>query len=270
MATQSSTAPARSASATVHRSAARSGYFFWTSVLLLAFVLIGFAPTLYLRSFFSTAEPNMPLYLYLHGAVLTAWFAWLVSQTWLVRAGRTSTHRRLGWAGAALAVGICLVGPMATLGVVGRIRAAGLDFDTDMSALPFLGVEGVTMLKFAAPLVWGNLVSIVVFAGLVGAAVAMRGRAEHHKRLMIIASISLVVPALARISRWPVFGGEDGPFLPLAGLGLLLSVTVFDLLTRKKPHRATVIGTLAVVAGIVVSNMVSTTPWGQAFVRSLG
>ena len=56
------------------RKRARAGFYFWTSLLLLASVLIGFTPTLYLRPLFTQAEPSLPLDLYLHGAVLTAWY----------------------------------------------------------------------------------------------------------------------------------------------------------------------------------------------------
>src|SRR5262245_59190794 len=116
--------------------ATRSSFFFWISALLLSFVLIGFAPTLYLRAFFPVAP--MPGYLYAHGAILTAWFAWLLLQTSLVRGGNTATHRRMGVIGACIAAAAVVAGPLATVGVVDTIRAAGLDWDTDMSALPFL------------------------------------------------------------------------------------------------------------------------------------
>jgi len=57
------------------------------SVLLFAMVLIGFSPTLYLRSVFDV--PKIPAYLFLHGAVLTAWYAWFVVQTYCVAIRRT-------------------------------------------------------------------------------------------------------------------------------------------------------------------------------------
>src|SRR5688572_12989748 len=74
----------------LERAAARSGFFFWMSVVLLAFLIVGFAPSLYLRVFFDT--PPIPFYLHVHGAVVTSWFVWLVLQTSLVRTGRTATH----------------------------------------------------------------------------------------------------------------------------------------------------------------------------------
>ena len=134
------------ASAIRSEEAARSSFFFWLSVLLLSFLLLGFAPTLYLRAF-TDPEP-IPAYLHVHGIVLTSWYVWLVIQTSMVRTGRTATHRRLGVIGAVIGAAVVFAGPMATIGVVGRLRAAGVDWDTDMSVLRELGVQGVPMLQF--------------------------------------------------------------------------------------------------------------------------
>jgi hypothetical protein len=76
------------------------------AALLVA--LIGFAPSYYLRSF-STAEPLTTL-VHLHGGLATAWLLLFVAQTSLVSVGRTDLHRRVGPAGAALAVLFVIVG----------------------------------------------------------------------------------------------------------------------------------------------------------------
>jgi hypothetical protein len=248
--------------------AARSGFFFWMSALLLAFVLIGFAPTLYLREFF----PALPIpgYLYAHGIIVTTWFVWLVLQTSLVRNGHTATHRRMGVIGAVIGAAVVVAGPMATVGVVARMRAMGLDWDTDISALPFLGVEGVPMLNFAAQVVWTNFVSIAVFAGLLAAALLLRRNPQAHKRLMLLGSIVTVAPALARISRWPIIGGEDSGFIPAMLLALLLSVVVHDLVTMRRLHRATWIGVAAIVLGTVAVQAIAGSEFGRAVVKMLG
>jgi hypothetical protein len=44
-----------------------------------------------------------------------------------------------------------------------------------------------------------NLIGIFVFAGLVAAGIAFRHRAEWHKRLMLLATMALLTPAVARI-----------------------------------------------------------------------
>ena len=249
--------------------AARTSYFFWLSIVMLALLLVGFAPTLYLRPYFDV-EP-IPGYLYVHGAVLTAWYVWLVVQTSMVRTGRIATHQRLGVIGAGIAAAVVVVGPMASLGVPGRVTAAGLDWNADVSvAVPYVGVEGVTVLAFVANVVWVNLISIVVFAGLVGAAILLRSNRETHKRLILIASMLNILPAVARISRWPVLGGEDSGLIQGVLVGLLLSLLVHDIVTRRRPHQATLIGIGTVVLGFVVLQIVLGSDAGLAFVRNLG
>lgn len=268
MASQTAAAAAAALDQNATRASTRSGYFFWMSALLLAFLLVGFSPTLYLREFFPV-DP-IPVHLYVHGAVLTSWFVWLVLQTSLVRQGNTAMHRRMGVIGAVIGAAAVVAGPLATLGVVARLRAAGLDWDTDMSAVPFLGVEGVPMLSFAAQVVWGNFVTIAVFAGMLATAVLLRRNPPAHKRLMLLGSIIMVAPALARISRWPIIGGEDTPFIPGMLLALVLSVVVHDLVTMRRLHRATWIGVGAIVIGAIAQQAIAGSEFGLAIVKMLG
>jgi hypothetical protein len=205
-----------------------------------------------------------------HGIVLTSWYVWLVVQTSMVRTGRTATHRQLGVIGGVLGAAVVVAGPMATLGVVGRVRAAGFDWDTDMSVIPSLGIEGVPMVNFVSQVVWGNFVSIAVFAGLLATALLLRRSPQAHKRLMVLASIAIVGPALARISRWPVLGGEDGPFIPLILVGLLLAVIAHDLVVERRVHRATWIGCGVIVLAAIVQQIIAGSELGLAVVRMMG
>ena len=246
----------------------RSKFFFGMSVVLLVFVVSGFAPTLYLRAFFDV--PPIPGYLYLHGAILTGWFVWLVLQTSLVQTARTATHRRLGIAGAVWAAAVVAGGLLATFNVVGRVVAGGLDLGADTSAIPELGVAGVTLEAFLSEVVWLNLASVCAFALLILAAILLRGRPSAHKRLMLLASIAIIGPALARVSRWPPFGGEDSPFVLVVLLSLLAALVVHDLLTTKRVHPATLLGgALLILLAGVVGAVVASSPFGLAFTRSL-
>jgi hypothetical protein len=188
----------------------------------------------------------------------------------MVRTGRTATHRQLGVIGGVLGAAVVVAGPMATLGVVGRVRAAGFDWDTDMSVIPSLGIEGVPMVNFVSQVVWGNFVSIAVFAGLLATALLLRRSPQAHKRLMVLASIAIVGPALARISRWPVLGGEDGPFIPLILVGLLLAVIAHDLVVERRVHRATWIGCGVIVLAAIVQQIIAGSELGLAVVRMMG
>src|ERR1041385_4599640 len=76
-------------------------FFPGMAIFAIAIVFAGFARTYFLRSYFQP-QP-LPLYLKVHGLLFTAWIGLFLVQTSLVAAGRTDIHRRLGWAGAALA-----------------------------------------------------------------------------------------------------------------------------------------------------------------------
>ena len=247
---------------------ARSNFFFGMSALLLTLVLVGFAPTLYLRAFFDV--PPIRSHLYVHGVIVTSWFVWLLVQTTLVKTRRTADHRRLGVIGAALGFATVGAGLLATLNAPSGITAAGLSLDADISAV---GVEGLgagdPIIARISGGVWGNLGSVLAFLVLLVAAIRLRTRPDSHKRLMLIASIAIMAPALGRISRWPIIGGEQGPFVPIVLVSLLLALIGYDLLSTRRIQRATLLGGACAVACIGGGLMIGATDWGRAIVRAL-
>ena len=158
------------------------------SLALLLIVLLGFARTFFLRAFF--AVPPIPIHVYIHGIVLTAWFAWFYVQALLARAGRVDWHRRLGVAGAVLgaAVIVANVTVIAWIGPRLRFLLYGAKLDP----------------AFLMRVVWGDIGSIISFAVLLGFALGLRRRPQIHKRLMYFASLSIVGQAVGRIAHWPL------------------------------------------------------------------
>jgi len=248
------------AAAFLVRAEGRSRFFLGMSVLLLAIVVIGFVPTLFLRPFFNVAP--MPGYLYAHGYILTAWFVLLVAQAALIGAGRPDVHRRLGVLGAVLAVVVVFGGMMAGLLKASRLQSLGVDLDARIG--PDAGVF------------WANLGATLVFIVFVTLAVLLRGRPQAHKRLLLLASINLMGPPLGRIARWPIFGGVGfnarAPLeaaIPVTGILVLLFVLIaYDLLVRRKLHPATWIGCATTVALRFAFSVIALSPMGQHFVRS--
>jgi hypothetical protein len=233
----------------------RDRFFLGMSIAFLLLALSGFTPTLYLRPFFDV--PDIPAYLYLHGAVLTCWFLWLVLQTSLVAAHRTDIHRRIGLAGAVLGVGVVMAGLMATLLVVPRLPALGVDLESEMA--------------FASIVVIGNIGSLFAFSALLTTAILLRRRSEVHKRLMLLASFNVIGPAFSRISYWPVFDWiEEEPFFSASMLIFFAVMLVHDLIVRRRIHMATAAGILFTIVTLVVAGVISGTEFGHSFVRSLG
>lgn len=233
----------------------RDRFFLGMSVALLLVLLTGFAPTLYMRVLFDV--PPIPLYLHVHGAVVTSWFVWLVFQATLVNVQRSDVHRRVGFAGIALAAAVVVGGPMATRYFISRLSALGV-FDIERD------------IYFLSWVVCLNSVMVLSFLIFLVAALSQRRRPEIHKRLMLLASISLIPPALARVANWPAFGWiEEIPFTMATWLLLLVPLVLHDLIVDKRLHKATVIGSgYLVFAGLAVL-VIAGADFAQDLVRRL-
>src|SRR3954451_8111024 len=74
--------------------------FYSRMALFLVFlVLLGFAPSFYLRGIvpsYPRPNPTLPPAVILHGTVFTAWMALIVAQTQLIAARKHEIHMRLG------------------------------------------------------------------------------------------------------------------------------------------------------------------------------
>lgn len=246
------------------KAAPRNRFFLGMTLAMVAIVLSGFMPTLFGRAAFQV--PKMAGYLYLHGLTLSAWFALLVTQALLVNSGNLALHRRLGWAVLAFIVLIPIAGMGAQLAMPGRLRALG--------ALDDFKVLVQTIF-------WLNLFAVLQFAIFAGAAVGYRKRGELHKRLILFASIGLVMPAAARLSRWPIFGntapdlaqpsstGKDVVFALGAMALLVVAMIVNDLRTRRRVLPVTIIGAVVVVGMALLVPVFANSDWGKALVWSL-
>ena len=211
------------------RCAPRGWFFQAYAALLLVAVLVGFARTFFLRAWFEQGPVELTPVLVVHGLALTAWFVLFFVQTVLVARGRLATHRRLGAIGGvvvAMLVPSCLA---VVLGIVDSWRSAGIDVEAQRPLLSMI--------------VWGNLGALFAFVVLFACGVLKRRVPDSHKRLMLLASISLMSPAISRIALLPVFAGMDLVFVTVAGVLLLvLVVALFDLVTLRRVHRETLWG----------------------------
>jgi hypothetical protein len=241
----------------------RIGFFTVMPGVIFLLVLAGFTRTLYARPVFHPAR--IPPYLYFHGIVLTCWFAWAFVQSLLISAGKIASHRRSGAVGACFAVLVIVAALMASFGSVSR---RGFDLNASASVIGN-GIQGITVAQFYSGVVWGNNANVLSFALFIAGAVIYRRHPAIHKRLMVLASISILEPALARIARWPGFGGEQGPFIPVVIWSLIAAIAIYDLISRKRLENVTAI---AIVWLLIVRNgavLISHTDIGLRFIYAL-
>ncbi|EAQ98200.1 hypothetical protein [Congregibacter litoralis] len=244
-----------------------SGRFFqYLAFALLGIVVIGFAPSFFLRFF--TEEAPLPLYLHFHGALLTGWFVILCLQASLIRGQRRVIHQKLGPYLMAYAAVVAVAALMATLNYVGRELERGFTLASDMGDVNPLQASGLPFGEFAAALLSFNIASVVGFVVLLAMAVVWRERREHHKRYVMFASLSIIAPGLARISRM-VLETEQGPLIPLGLAGLVLAIVVYDFLTLHRAHRATVTAIAILFVLNSIAGLVALSPLGKALVISL-
>jgi hypothetical protein len=211
------------------------------AVFAAAVIVFGFARTYYLKEFFGT--PSLPLLVHLHGAVMTAWMALFIVQTTLVEKGRTDIHRRLGVAGGFLAAAIIIIGPVVAVHSVQRGHH----------------LPGVNPLVFMAV----PLGDIVVFGTLVGAAFYYRRRPELHKRLMLVATIAILPPGVAR---WPLHFLPKGPLLFFGVPDIvLLGCISYDYAKTRRLNPAFVLGGLLLIASHPLRLMLSGTSAWMSF-----
>ena len=185
------------------------------SLAFLAVAFAGFARTFYLRPF--TDAPALGGLLHVHGAVFTSWLVLVFVQSALVARHRVDWHRRLGMFGAALAL------VMVPMGIAVAITAVR---------------NGITK-PVGDPLAFVifPLGQTLLFGGFVAVALWKRRDRELHRRLILIATASLMTPAIARL-----------PFVASPVLALLLSNLfivagmLHDWRTRGKVHRVYIIG----------------------------
>jgi hypothetical protein len=199
---------------------------FYTGIAVAAAltVLVGFSRTYFLRPYFQAAPLDAAFHV--HGLVFSAWIALFVAQTSLVAGGRTDVHRKLGWAGACLAV----------LMVVVALNAAVHGAHRDIAA----GYPTESLRFFTTP-----VLSMAMFASLVALAVAARRRPETHKRLMLLATLSLLDAAAARL---PIAGIGDSPLAYYAITDAFIAAAMlYDFASRRSVSPVYVWGGLAIV-----------------------
>ena len=218
-------------------------YFLVISLLLLALVFLGFAPTFYLRSLFGriddpTGSTRLPGHLILHGLALTSWYALFCVQAALVSVRKTGVHRKLGVAGAVSALAVITSGVVVLTNAVPRRIPDGV-------------VPHPELLEGFREVVLFQTFSLAVFAGCVGAAIYFRRQPDVHKRLMLIASV-LLIPAALSTNR--DFGAALQSVLPsflavgyTTDLLLITSLLVFDLVKHRRLLATSIFGAVLLV-----------------------
>lgn len=210
---------------------------------MAAIVFVGFAPSFYLKPARALA---MDPIIHVHAGVMTLWILFMAVQGVLPSRGHVRLHRALGWWGAGIAVLVMITGVMiAAYGVHHGWDPFGLGSGEAFAAIPFRDLT-----TFATFLVIG---------------LATRKSApEAHKRMLTLATLSVIPAALGRLAAFV-------PELAIVALNHapIAALVVYDLVTRRRVFASTWLGSAFLIAATPVCLAMAKTEGWQDLVRAL-
>jgi len=221
------------------------GFFLGGAIAMAATIAAGFVLNLVMgRSSFGA-----PLIIHAHALTFMGWVVIFLTQNILVAGGNIVLHRRLGWLAAGWVVLMLVMGCAVTA------------FDIRAGRVPFF-FKPLQFLVF-------DPLSLIAFASLTYAAIALRRRTDWHRRLHFSGMAILVGPGVGRILPMPLLApwAWEVSFavcllFPLAGI-------VADLRRSGRAHPAWFVG-LAVTFGLLVgTEAITYSPVGGALYKAV-
>jgi uncharacterized membrane protein YozB (DUF420 family) len=223
------------ASASVPSLELREGRFFRHMAILLALTVIAGFGGWFFKGYSSFASP---WWVHVHAISNMSWIALFVAQTSFIARGDHARHRALGKAGVLLAAWMLLVGLVLTPYDIAMHRFPAAHF----SPAFFLAMD------------WMN---IVAFAALVLGGWIKRKQSDWHRRLMLAATVIVIIPAFGRLL---LMAGLPGSLsVPFSFLYMAIAM-VADWRLRGRVHPAWYVGVGALVVMMIGLGLLSNFP----------
>ena len=214
-------------------------YFPTITTLLFALSIVAFSDNLFTQIHQpSNSDPKMVI----HGLIALAWVTLLATQAWLVNVRRVGLHRRLGRIAFAVAAAMA-------------------------ASTAYLFYAKFRSWAAMTPEVLANRLLLPVFIACVALAYARRHRPDWHKRLLLIGTMALLEPILARtydpLLGWALPANiskalDEALFLTYlfgAWAALVGSQWIYDRATLLRIHPATVGGSAMIFAMNAVAHL---------------
>lgn len=233
------------------------------AIVLIVVTLIGFIPDSLTK--IAAVEvgkrPPFPLVMHLHALVTGAWLLLLLAQTVLGATGRMTGHRSLGRLAAVL-------GPLLIVNGVLLVFVIYRQYLGMAEAMP--GDEGARLMAGQANATLLRIKHGLLFALLVIWAMRLRNRdLATHKRLMILAPLSLMAVAFARMA-WLPTTMPGTPFALQAYVVLLaVPMLAWDLMRTGRVQRAYLIWIGAYLPTSLAVELAWNTQWWHDLVPRL-
>lgn len=222
--------------------------YFYTCIgaLFLVLILIGFRHYIFGGRLASgePIQPGMLTAIVAHSTAIFAWFLLFFVQALLIPTQNRKLHMKLGWGGVAIAAAIVLTGPYAAI------------CETRLEPNPVLDWPDLSFLLIM-------LTGIALFAVFFTIGVLNRKRPRIHRPMMLLASLSIISGATARIPlTHAMFGTHQwtGLFGAVAMLGLVFLLVRWAL-TRSLERTFAVGYAALLVVTLAASQLALTNAW---------
>jgi hypothetical protein len=217
------------------------------TAILAAAVVAGFARTYYLR--FLSDLPPMSFAVHVHGIISTLWIALHFTQARLIAVRNVALHKKLGMVTAL--VGFLLIYQGAELALESAARGHA---PNGRDPLQFLAI---------------SMASVVMFAVFLVLALALRTRKEWHKRLMLLATMVMILPAIGRLDTWIMqWAPHPRAVVPfLTTCAFIVWAALNDWRRSGRVHPAYYLGGTALAVSIPLRHAIGGTDAWMAFAR---
>lgn len=197
------------------RSDRLSPFFPAAPAFALTVALVGFSKTFFLP--LVAGAFAAPAVKWAHAGLMFGWLLVFLLQTFFIRQGNFEWHRRTGFVGAAIAA---LMVPF-----------------TIATAVAILPRDIAEMGDGAYSAFLPSVIEALLFGSLVAAAIALRNRPDWHKRIMLLATLSILGPAWFRFRHF--FPQVENPLVVfgfwLALIPMAIAVLI-DVMRNRRLH----------------------------------
>lgn len=208
-------------------------FYFKMGLLLITLVIVGFGSAMFNAG---KSPLELPLLFHIHALVYIAWFMLFIIQTKLISKHNYNLHKNLGYSSILLVISM----------LVTAFFMSAVSYSRGTSPIP-----NTTLEQFMSfPLL--DLSGLIIFY-LLG--VFNRSKANIHKHCMLITSIAIMDPAIARLAM--SIGAP--PLAILIHIGLVVLVMLYDKRSTGKINLITWLGLAFVVLRIVFFLTIATT-----------
>ena len=238
--------------------------FVLMAIFFVATAIASFAPTSFglISRVYSGQQAVPPLVVHFHAASMSAWLVLLLAQSSLVYSGRPDVHRKLGLTSLVLAP--CLLVSMYGMDLYG-VETFNVETTVVAAAVapPDLGAQ---LKQYTASILLIHGASYLLFpVFFLWAILARRKDNEAHKRMMILATLVLMIPGIGRLLSvtrvLPDFGLSLIDARHFYLLVLIAPALIYEIAKQRIPHRSYVVGMSLLGIWMIAAHFLWNSAW---------